>query len=59
MAMEEELIGYLLTHFKRDMGTQTAVLDALDRFSLERKRPITLPLLKQALHSLARREASG
>lgn len=59
MAMEEGLIGYLLTHFKRDMGTQTAVLDALDRFSLERKRPITLPLLKQALRSLARREATG
>lgn len=59
MAIEDELIGYLLTHFRRDMGTQTAVLEALDRFSLERKRPITLPLLKQALRSLARREATG
>ena len=59
MTIEEELIGYLLTHFRRDMGTQTAVLDALDRFSLERKRPITLPLLKQALRSLATRDASG
>lgn len=59
MAIGEELIGYLLTHFRRDMGTQTAVLDALDRFSLERKRPITLPLLKQALRSLATRETSA
>jgi len=27
--------------------------------SLERKRPITVPLLKEALRSLAGREASG
>ena len=30
-------------------GTQIAALDALDRYSLQRKRPITLPLLKEAL----------
>lgn len=55
MALPEELIAYLLTHLQRDMGTQIAVLDALDRYSLERKRPITLPLLKQALRSLGQR----
>ena len=42
-----------LTHFDRDMGTQIAALDALDRHSLQRKRPITLPLLKEALRLLA------
>jgi len=52
IALEAELIRYLLTHFDRDMGTQIAVLDALDRYSLQRKRPITLPLLKEALGSL-------
>ena len=52
IALPEELIAYLLTHLQRDMGTQIAVLDALDRYSLEHKRPITLPLLKQALRSL-------
>lgn len=57
MALEGELIRYLLTHFERDMGTQIAVLDALDRYSLQQKRPITLPLLKEALRSLeVRRE---
>ena len=49
IALDGELIRYLLTHFDRDMGTQIAALDALDRYSLQRKRPITLPLLKEAL----------
>ncbi len=52
IALDAVLIRYLLTHFDRDMGTQIAVLDALDRYSLQRKRPITLPLLKEALSSL-------
>jgi DnaA-homolog protein len=55
IALTGELIAYLLTHLQRDMGTQIAVLDALDRYSLEHKRPITLPLLKQALRSLQSR----
>jgi len=59
MALEEELIRYLLTHFERDMGTQIAVLDALDRYSLQQKRPISLPLLKEALRSLRGEEASS
>jgi len=49
IALDGELIRYLLTHFDRDMGTQIAALDALDRYSLQQKRPITLPLLKEAL----------
>jgi DnaA-homolog protein len=57
MAIDGELIAYLLAHFERDMGTQIAVLEALDRHSLERKRPVTLPLLKDALRSLALRKA--
>ena len=58
IALDAELIRYLLTHFDRDMGTQIALLDALDRASLERKRPITLPLLKEALRALREGEAS-
>jgi DnaA-homolog protein len=56
IALERELIAYLLSHFERDMGTQIALLEALDRYSLQRKRPITLPLLKEALRSLAEPE---
>jgi len=58
MTVAPDLIRHLLTHFDRDMGTQIALLDALDKASLERKRPITLPLLKDALHALGEREAS-
>ena len=58
MSLADELLHHLLTRFDRDMGTQIALLDALDRASLERKRPITLPLLKEALRALREREAS-
>jgi len=57
MALDRELIAYLLSHFDRDMGSQIAMLDALDRYSLLRKRPVTLPLLREALRSLAEPEA--
>jgi DnaA-homolog protein len=59
MSLDHELIAYLLSHFDRDMGTQIALLDALDRYSLQRKRPVTLPLLKDALRSLAGRETAA
>lgn len=50
--IDPDIVRYVLTHCRRDMGTQTAVLDALDRHSLEHKRPVTLPLLREALRSL-------
>lgn len=52
IALPDGVIAYLLTHLERDMGTQIAVLDALDRYSLEHRRPITVPLLRDALRSL-------
>jgi DnaA family protein len=57
MKLEGGLIAYLLSHFDRDMGSQIALLDALDRYSLQRKRGVTLPLLKEALRSLVEPEA--
>lgn len=43
------VLPYLLTHFRRDMPSLSAMLDALDRYSLETQRPITLPLLRSLL----------
>jgi DnaA family protein len=43
---------YLLRKWKRDLPSLMAVLDALDRYSLEVKRPITVPLLREVLGSL-------
>jgi DnaA family protein len=45
------VLPYLLTHFRRDMPSLSAMLDALDRYSLETQRPITLPLLRELLQS--------
>ena len=43
------VLPYLMTHFQRDMRSLSAMLDALDRYSLETQRPITLPLLRSLL----------
>lgn len=57
LELAPELVDYLLTHVTRDMGTQMAVIDTLDRVSLERKRPITLPLLRDVLQLIGARES--
>jgi DnaA family protein len=44
-----EVSAYLLSHARRDMGSLISALDALDRYSLETGRPITVPLLKAAM----------
>ena len=38
-----------MTHFQRDMRSLSTMLDALDQYSLETQRPITLPLLRDLL----------
>jgi DnaA family protein len=43
------VLPYLITHFRRDMRSLAAMLDALDRYSLETRRPVTLPLLRDLL----------
>ncbi len=49
MALSPGVLPYLITHFQRDMRSLSAMLDALDRHSLETQRPITLPLLRNLL----------
>jgi len=41
--------AYLLRHARRDLRWLMTVLDALDRYSLQTRRPITLPLLREVL----------
>lgn len=43
------VLPYLITHYRRDMRSLSGMLDALDRYSLETKRAITLPLLRNLL----------
>jgi DnaA family protein len=49
LRMADDVVPYLLNHLQRDMATQIAVVRALDRYSLEQKRPVTLPLVRAAL----------
>ena len=51
LSLSPGVLPYLLTHFRRDMPSLSAMLDALDRYSLETQRPITLPLLRELLQS--------
>ncbi len=46
-----DIIPYLIRHTPRDMGSLTTLLLALDYYSLEQQRPITLPLLREVLQS--------
>ncbi len=50
LRLPSEVLAYLLARAPRDMRSLTALLSALDRYSLEHKRPITLPLLREVLH---------
>lgn len=49
--LPDGVADYLLRHLRRDLPSLLATLDALDRYSLEVKRPITLPLLRDLLQS--------
>lgn len=49
LSLSPGVLPYLLTHFRRDMQSLSAMLEALDHYSLETQRPITLPLLRELL----------
>ncbi|ENO86750.1 DnaA regulatory inactivator Hda [Thauera linaloolentis] len=49
LRLADEVVDFLLRHGRRELPSLLAVLDALDAASLERKRPITLPLLREMM----------
>ena len=51
LPLPQEALAYLLARAPRDMRSLSGLLAALDRYSLERQRPITLPLLREVLLS--------
>lgn len=51
LRLAPEVINWILTHHSRDMRLLSALLDALDRYSMEKQRAITLPLLKDLLRT--------
>lgn len=50
-ALTAEIAEYLLTHVARDLGSLVAMVDALDRYSLEAKRPVTLALVRELVRA--------
>ncbi|MDH3320219.1 MAG: DnaA/Hda family protein [Betaproteobacteria bacterium] len=52
LKLSDEVVWYLLTHVRRDMPSLGAILEHLDRASLEQHRALTLPLVREALRAL-------
>ena len=51
LSLPSGALDYLLARVPRDMRSLMSFLVALDRYSLEHKRPITLPLLREVLQN--------
>jgi DnaA family protein len=51
MRLSPEALDYVLARAPRDMRSLSAFLAALDRYSLEHKRPLTMPLLREVLQA--------
>ena len=49
MRLADDVVSYLLTHVRRDLPSLGAILDELDRVSLERQRTVTLRLVRETL----------
>ena len=49
LPLASEVLDYLMCHGERELPRLLAVFEALDAAALERKRPITLPLLRELI----------
>lgn len=52
MRLADDVVRYLLARVRRDAGSLAAILDLLDRTSLEQQRPLTLRLVRETLQTL-------
>jgi DnaA family protein len=51
ISLSNDVPAWLLNHFHRDLPSLLSLIEALDHFSLEKKRAITLPHLREFLQS--------
>ena len=49
LLLSDDVASYLLRRLPRDLTSLAAVMEVLDRYSLMRQRPLTLPLVREAL----------
>ncbi len=52
LKLSDEVVWYLLTHVRRDLHSLTGLLEQIDRASLEQRRAVTLPLVRELIRSL-------
>lgn len=51
MRLESSVVHYLLRHGRRDLPSLMAMLDTLDRTSLEQKRQASIPMLRELMQT--------
>ena len=49
--LSDEVMDFMLTRFSRDLGSLMQLLELLDGYSLQTKRPITIPLIKSMMEN--------
>ena len=52
IVVDSDVVGYLLTHMERTYETLRLVVEKVDKLSFEKKKKITIPLLKEALSEI-------
>jgi DnaA family protein len=57
LRLPEDVLRHLLLHCRRDLPHLLATVDALDAYSLSRKRPLSLPLLRELLQEFSQERA--
>jgi DnaA family protein len=51
VCLGDEVMDFMLTRFSRDLGSLMELLNQLDRYALQTKRGITIPLIKSMLEN--------
>lgn len=49
--LRDDVMDFMLSRFSRDLGSLAALLDSLDRYALQTRRAVTIPLVKAMLES--------
>ena len=49
--LSDEVMGYMLNRFSRDLGSLMQLLDHLDHYALQTQRALTIPLLRAMLEN--------
>ena len=51
LSLSDEVMGYMLSRFSRDLGSLMQLLDHLDHYALQAQRALTIPLVRAMLEN--------